>query len=98
MNLEVVTAGPNELNVSWDRPEEIDINGELRFYVIGYQKVDQEGELPTITNVTGNMTFVALEGLNNFTNYSVSVAAFTVDQPGPKVSQIQPTAENGKSL
>ncbi len=96
MNLEVLTAGPNELNVSWGRPVEIDINGELRYYVIEYQNVDQEGEIPLTTNVTGDLTFVMLEGLNNFTNYSVAVAAFTIDRQGPNVSQIQPTDENGR--
>ncbi len=91
----MLTAGPNELNVSWGKPEEIDINGELRYYVIEYQNVDQEGEIQLTTNVTGDMTFMMLEGLNNFTNYSVAVAAFTIDRQGPNVSQIQPTDENG---
>ncbi len=98
MDLQVVVLGPNELNVSWTRPEEIDINGVLRYYIIDYQNVDEERELPVMTNVTGDMTFMVLEGLNNFTNYSVAVAAFTIDQPGPNVSQIQVTDENGRLL
>ncbi len=97
-DLQVVALSPNELNVSWTRPDEIDINGVLRYYIIDYQNVDEEGELPVMTNVTGDVTFVVLEGLNNFTNYSVAVAAFTIDQPGPNVSQIQATDENGRLL
>ncbi len=94
----MVALSLNELNVSWTRPDEIDINGVLRYYIIDYQNVDEEGELPVMTNVTGDVTFVMLEGLNNFTNYSVAVAAFTIDQPGPNVSQIQATDENGRLL
>ena len=88
------TAGPNELNVSWERPEKININGELRFYIIQYQIVDRADTLMTV--VSGNTLSTMLEGLNNFTNYTVSVAAYTLDT-GPFTSEIESTAENGMS-
>ena len=81
----------NALSVIWDRPTEIDINGVLRLYIIEYYIVDQSDTLLTV-NVTGNMT--VLDNLNNFTDYNVSVAAFTVGT-GPFSSEIERTSENG---
>ena len=92
-SLMVETAGPNELDVSWERPEEININGELRFYIIQYQIVDQADTLMTV-NVSGNALSTTLEGLNNFTSYTVSVAVYTLDT-GPFTSEVESTAENG---
>ena len=94
VNLTVETAGPNELDVSWERPEEININGELRFYIIQYQIVDQANSTNMTVNVSGNTLSTTLEGLNNFTNYTVSVAAYTIDT-GPFTSELESTAENG---
>lgn len=46
-------------------------------------------------NVSGTTLSSMIEGLNNFTNYTVSVSANTVVGRGPSVEGIQPTDENG---
>ena len=92
-NLAVENISANALAVSWERPTEIDINGVLRYYIIEYYIVDQRNTLLTV-NVTGDMLSTVLDNLNNFTDYNVSVAAFTVGT-GPFSSEIERTSENG---
>ena len=92
-NLVVENISANELAVSWERPTEIDINGVLRYYIIEYFIVDQSDTLLTV-NVTGNVLNTVLNDLDNFTEYSVSVAAFTVDT-GPSSTETERTSENG---
>jgi len=93
-NLIVVNISANELNVSWERPNEIDINGILRYYIIDYYILNQE-ENVTSANVSGETLYAVLNGLNNFTTYSVSVAAFTVGT-GPSSTELKTTSENGE--
>ena len=92
-NLVVENISANELGVSWERPTEIDINGVLRYYIIEYFIVEQSDTLLTV-NVTGNVLNTVLNDLDNFTVYSVSVAAFTVDT-GPSSTETERTSENG---
>ena len=93
-NLIVVNISANELNVSWERPNEIDINGMLRYYIIDYYILNQEENM-TSANVSGETLYTVLSGLNNFTTYSVSVAAFTVGT-GPSSTELKTTSENGE--
>ena len=46
-------------------------------------------------NVSGETLYTVLSDLNNFTTYSVSVAAFTVDT-GPSSTELETTSENGE--
>ena len=92
-NLTVVNISANELNVSWERPNEIDINGVLRYYILEYYIVTQTATLAT-ANVSGDTLSTVLGGLNNFTSYSVSVAAFTI-RTGPFSTEVETTSENG---
>ena len=92
-NLKVVNISANKLNVSWERPNERDINGVLRYYILKYYMVNQNGNTIS-TNISGNTHSKILRGLNNFTSYNVSVAAFTIDA-GPFSSEVETTSENG---
>ena len=92
-NLTVVNISANELNVSWERPNEIDINGVLRYYILEYYIVNQTETLAS-TNVSGDTLSTVLRGLNNFTSYNVSVAAFTIGT-GPSSTEVETTSENG---
>ena len=92
-NLTVVNISANELNVSWERPNEIDINGVLRYYILEYYIVNQTENMAS-TNVSGNTLSTVLRGLNNFTSYNVSVAAFTIGT-GPFSTEVETTSENG---
>ena len=90
----VVSISANELNVSWERPNEININGMLRYYIIYYYILNGEENMAS-TNASGETLYTVLSGLNNFTTYSVSVAAFTVGT-GPSSIGLETTSENGE--
>ena len=89
----VVNISANELNVSWERPNEIDINGALRYYILHYYIVNQAETLASV-NISGDSLSTVLNGLNNFTSYSVSVMAFTLGV-GPSSTAVATTSENG---
>ena len=90
----IVNISANELNVSWERPNEIDINGILRYYIIDYYIFNQEENMASV-NVSGDTLYTVLSGLNNFTTYNVSVAAYTV-AAGPSSAELETTSENGE--
>ena len=95
VNLVVENSSANSLDVFWERPKEIDINGVLIRYDIDYF-IEGEGNTETLTvNVTGNTVTATLVNLNNYTVYSVSVYAVTIGR-GPPASQIERTSENGE--
>ena len=93
-NLIVVNISANELNVSWERPNQININGILRYYIIDYYILNQD-EIMTSVNVSGDTLNTVLNGLNKFTTYNVSVAAYTVGA-GPSSTELETTSENGE--
>ena len=95
-NLVVENISANELSVSWERPNEININGELRSYTIQYFITDDPNTVYTVS-VPGDSLTAVLDGLNNYTFYNVSVAAFTIGN-GPFASEIQRTSENGRHV
>ena len=92
-NLTVVNISANELSVSWERPNEIDINGILRHYILKYSIINQTENRASV-NVSGDRLNAVLSSLNNFTGYNVSVAAFTVGI-GPFSTEVETTSENG---
>jgi len=73
-------AHPGSLNISWGPPEEINQNGQITGYIIRYTLVrSNETMYETITNGTRYI----LSGLFPFANYSVEVAAMTINGTGP---------------
>ena len=64
------------INISWSPPPFSDQNGDIVAYNIIYQRTDSSGGGVVMTS-TGDQ-FITIPGLRPFTNYSVSVAAFTV--------------------
>ena len=93
-DLIVASSSANELNVSWERPSEININGILRYYIIDYCIFNGKEDRASVT-VSGDTNYTVLSGLNNFTTYSVSVAAFTV-AAGPSSTELGTTVQNGE--
>ena len=92
-NLSVVSTGPNSLSLSWEEPPAININGMLTVYSIEYNIAGETNQFSF--DVSSMSRSAELNGLNNFTNYSVSVAANTVVGMGPFAMEIQRTDENG---
>ena len=85
-NITVISELPGSLHVSWQPPPEIDQNGPLVGYVIRLamngigDMVGSGGEI--IEAITGGLTYT-LTGLSLLINYSIQVAAITVNGTGP---------------
>ena len=71
---------PASLMVSWDPPMRRDRNGPITGYVIQYTRVGSSDMMSV--NVTSGTRYT-LSGLVAYVNYSVIVAAMTVNGTGP---------------
>ena len=85
-NIRVINELPGSLHVSWQPPPEIDQNGPVVGYVIRLTMNgigDMVGSGGEITEaITGGLTYT-LTGLSLLINYTVQVAAITVNGTGP---------------
>ena len=79
-NVTVNIVHPGSLNISWLPPEEIGQNGPITDYEIQYTMV---GSNDTMTEIITSRNFYVLTGLFAFVNYSIEVAAVTVNGTGP---------------
>ena len=70
---------PTSLNVSWQPPPQRNCN-EIIGYVINYTRVGSHDTMSV--NVTSGTTHT-ISGLVAYVNYSVTVAAMTVNGTGP---------------
>ena len=93
VNLVVQNTSANSLNVSWERPSKIDINGILRRYDIDYA-MESDDELQTMEVPEDTLTAILVD-LDNYTVYRVSVYAVTIGR-GPPANQTERTSENGE--
>ena len=76
----VESHNPASLNVSWQPPVQRDRNGNITGYMINYTRVGSSDM--TSVNVTSGTTHT-ISGLVAYVNYSVIVAAMTVNGTGP---------------
>jgi len=76
----VTTVNPSSLDVSWQPPPEEDQNVVITGYVIQYTKVGTSGTM-SVTVPSG--TTYTISRLAAFVEYSVEVAAITVNGIGP---------------
>ena len=76
----VESYNPASLNVSWRPPVRRDRNGPITGYVIQYTRVGSSDMMSA--NVTSGTTHI-VSGLVTYVNYSVIVAAMTVNGTGP---------------
>ena len=87
--------------VSWDPVIADDRNGIIKGYKVNYQALpngDMAAKFPNITKAQQNKRQrVSLDNLNEFTNYSIGVLAFTAFGNGPaSVGQVVETLEDSK--
>ena len=75
----VTSVNPSSLRVSWDPPIEIDRNGPLTGHMIQYYRV---GSNNMISETIPSETTLTISGLVPFVDYSVRVAAMTVNGTG----------------
>ena len=76
----VESHNPASLNMSWRLPLETDRNGPITGHVIQYTRVGSSDNMSV--NVTSGTTHT-ISGLVAYVNYSVTVAAMTVNGTGP---------------
>ena len=84
------------LNITWDRPDGIGINGQLRDYVILYS-IAGVNETNSTMMVPSDTLETVLDGLQNFTRYNVYVSASTIAL-GPFAEGSERTSENGNYM
>ena len=89
------------ISVSWDPVVADDRNGIIKGYIVSYQALPNGYIVAKILNITNdeqnNRQTVTLAGLNEFTNYSIEVLAFTFFGNGPaSIGQVVETLENSK--
>ena len=77
-NVMVTSVNPASLMVSWDPPPMIDHNGPIT-YMIQYIRVGTSDMM----NVNSGTTQYTISGLVAFVDYSIIVAARTINGTGP---------------
>ena len=93
LNVSNVTGNSTVLDITWERPVEIGINGHLREYVVLYS-IAGDSETNRSVTVPGSTLKATLENLKNFTAYNVYVSATTIGV-GPFITGMERTSENG---
>ena len=92
-NFEVSIFNSTSTNITWSSPVEEDTNGIIRHFVINITQ--DTGEVQLVTLSSQHLYHIARD-LQPYTNYSISVAAVTVDI-GPFSSEITvEVPESGK--
>ena len=82
LNVMVEGHNPASLNVSWQPPLEIDHNGPITGYVINYTRIGST-DMNSV-NVNDSLRHMLLGvAIVAYTDYSVVVAAMTVNGTGP---------------
>ena len=95
-NVMVTSVNPASLMVSWQPPPMIDHNGPIT-YMINYTRVGSSDMMSV--NVTSGTTHL-ISGLVAYVDYSVTVAARTVNGTGPFSNPpvVQRSGEDGKLI
>ena len=94
-------ASSKNISVSWNPVTPDDRNGIIKGYIVNYQALPGGHIIPKFRNITSaqqnEKQTVILEDLNEFTNYNITVLAFTIIGNGPASSaQVVETLEDSK--
>ena len=81
-NVTVESHNPASLVVSWDPPVRRDRNGPITDYMINYTRVGSR-EMMNVNAGSNKIRVITISGLVAYVNYSVTVAAMTVNGTGP---------------
>ena len=77
----VESHNPASLMVSWRPPAQVGRNGPITGYTINYTRVGSSDMMSV--NVTSGTTTITILGLVAYVDYTVAVAAMTVNRTGP---------------
>ena len=99
--LTVSVTSSRSISVSWDPVVAGDRNGIIRGYKVNYNALPNVQMVTEFLNITkeqqNTRQTVTLDNLNEFTNYSIEVLAFTVFGNGPaSAGQVVETLEDSK--
>ena len=99
--LTVSVTSSTSVSVSWDPVVAEDRNGIIKGYKVNYNALPNGQMVTEFLNITkeqqNKRQTVTLDNLNEFTNYSIEVLAFTVFGNGPtSVGQVVETLEDSK--
>ena len=83
LNIMVANINPASLMMSWQPPLEKDRNGPITSYMIQLTRVGSGDMMSVNVHVSSATTVITILGLVAYVNYSVSVAAMTVNGTGP---------------
>ena len=91
---------PTIINVSWYPPPIYFQNGVITNYTLTYIGVQRDKTLKNVTVSVVNGTYVLpiLTGLQENTDYSITLRANTIVGPGPTVTLYQLTLQEGELL
>ena len=103
---EQVTLGDvtsTSIKVTWTPVKVADRNGIIKGYKVIYRALPNGNNVIKVVNITiesqDTGITLLLERLNEFTNYSIRVLAFTAIGDGPlSVAEVKQTLEDGKFL
>ena len=99
--LTVSVTSSTSVSVSWDPVVAEDRNGIIKGYKVNYNALPNVQMVTEFLNITkeqqNKRQTVTLDNLNEFTNYSIEVLAFTVFGNGPaSAGQVVETLEDSK--
>ena len=99
--LTVSVTSSTSVSVSWDPVVAEDRNGIIKGYKVIYNALPNGQMVTELLNITkeqqNKRQTVTLDNLNEFTNYSIEVLAFTVFGNGPaSAGQVVETLEDSK--
>ena len=90
----VTSVNPSSLRVSWQPPPEIDRNGVITGYIIEYTMSGGSSDMVTVNSGTTH----TIAGLVPFVEYSITVAAVTVNGTGlPSDPEMQTSGQESKN-
>ena len=81
-NVSAEVLSSTEIRVSWEEVAEIDRRGIITEYEVMYEPLMTFGVLTVLSNRTSNQ-FIVINGLQENTEYNISVRAYTSVGPGP---------------
>ena len=99
-DVQVTVISSQNISVSWGPVRAEDKNGIIKGYKVIYQALPNGNKTFKTINIAGEpaeSTTTTLHNLNEFTNYSIAVLAFTVKGDGsPSLAKVVQTQQDSK--
>ena len=97
-NVTAMVESSTAIRVSWEEVPAIDRNGEITEYEVQYEPLETFGGQISTSTVNTSMLSINLTGLQEFTDYNISVRAYTSAGPGPySIGVVERTDTDGKN-